>query len=339
MDQLELKYKETLAPSKQLIADMAQTQGDILILGVAGKMGPSLAILARQALDAAGLYDRKVIGVARFSTIKLKEMLESAGVITLRADLLNEADLASLPNAKNIIFMAGQKFGTTGKESFTWAMNSYLPGRIAEKYKESRIVVFSSGNIYPFTPICYGGACERVTPEPIGEYAQSCLGRERIFQYHSDKYQTPMLIYRLNYANDVSYGVLVEIAKSVIESRPIDLSMGNVNVIWQGDANEYALRSLLHCESPARLLNITGPETTSVRWLAEEFGRLFEKVPVFSGEEKTTALLNNAAESFELFGYPKLPLKLMIKLIAEWIIQQKPMLDKPTHFQEREGKF
>ncbi|RQP18651.1 epimerase [Parapedobacter defluvii] len=339
METIDIAYQKALAPSPRLIADMARLEGDLIILGVAGKMGPDLARLARRALDAAGQTDRKVIGVSRFSDPETKAALEREGVTTIAADLLDDAALAALPAAPNVIYMAGHKFGTSGNESFTWAMNTYLPGRVADRYKDSRIVVFSSGNIYPFLAAASGGACEKVSPEPIGEYAQSCLGRERIFEYHALKNKTPMVMYRLNYANDVSYGVLVEIARSVREERPVNLAMGNVNVIWQGDANEYALRSLLHTTCPPRLLNITGPETASVRWLANEFGQLFGKTPLFEGEEQPTALLNNAAESFRLFGYPNVSLKEMMALIAEWLKADKPLLNKPTHFQERKGKF
>jgi nucleoside-diphosphate-sugar epimerase len=238
-----------------------------------------------------------------------------------------------------VLYLAGTKFGTSGKESFTWAMNSYLPGRVAQKFKNSRIVVFSTGNVYHLTPVTLGGATEDRPPEPVGEYAQSCLGRERLFQYYSTKNNTPTLIYRLNYANDVSYGVLMDIAKNVHQEKVIDLRMGNVNVIWQGDANEIAIRALHHCEVPAKLLNVTGPETASVRWIAEEFGKLFNKKPQFEFEENTTALLSNASESFRLFGYPKTSLKKMMELLAEWINHGGKTMNKPTHFQEREGKF
>jgi nucleoside-diphosphate-sugar epimerase len=235
--------------------------------------------------------------------------------------------------------MAGHKFGTTGNESYTWAMNTFLPGMVAERFKSSRIVVFSSGNIYPFTSIYSGGVTESTAASPIGEYAQSCLGRERIFQYFSQKYNIPILIYRLNYANDVSYGVLLEIAKSVYNGSAVNLTMGNVNVIWQGDANEIAIRSLLHCSNPPAILNVTGPETISVRWIAEEFGKLFNKTPEFYGEEAPEALLNNAAKCFKQFGYPRVTLLQMIELIGHWLVEGGKIMDKPTHFQQREGKF
>ena len=335
---LEQLYNKLLQPSNDLINDITKLDGDILILGVGGKMGPALAKLAKQAVDKAGVHKR-IIGVSRFSEPGLQDELNQLGIETISADLLEDEALHSLPDVKNVLYLAGTKFGTAGNESFTWAMNSYLPGRIAQKYKNSRIVVFSTGNLYHLTPVSLGGAAEDRMPEPVGEYAQSCLGRERLFQYYSTKNNTPVLIYRLNYANDTSYGVLLEIAKSVKEERPFDVSMGNVNVIWQGDANEMAIRSLLHCETPAKILNITGPETVSVRWIAAEFGKLFNKTPQFANEEKSTALLSNAAESFRLFGYPKVTLKKMIELLAEWVIQGGKTINKPTHFQEREGQF
>lgn len=309
-----------------------------MILGVGGKMGPSLARLAMNAIRKGGL-NKRVIGVSRFSDEEARRELEEAGIETISCNLLNDDELSQLPHADNIIFMAGNKFGTTGREHFTWAMNTYLPGRVAEKFKDSRIVVFSSGNIYPFMPVGSGGATESVVPEPIGEYAQSTLGRERIFEYHAHKNGTPMLFYRLNYAIDMRYGVLLEIAKAVYEQRAIDVSMGHANVIWQGDANEMALRCLAECASPPTIMNITGPETFSVRWIAEEFGRRFGKEALFEGTESEKALLNNAAKSHQRFGYPKLSLLQMIDWLAEWVEADGATWNKPTHFQERKGKF
>ena len=224
---LEQLYNKLLQPSNDLINDITKLDGDILILGVGGKMGPALAKLAKQAVDKAGVHKR-IIGVSRFSEPGLQDELNQLGIETISADLLEDEALHSLPDVKNVLYLAGTKFGTAGNESFTWAMNSYLPGRIAQKYKNSRIVVFSTGNVYHLTPVSLGGAAEDRMPEPVGEYAQSCLGRERLFQYYSTKNNTPVLIYRLNYANDTSYGVLLEIAKSVKEERPFDVSMGNV---------------------------------------------------------------------------------------------------------------
>jgi nucleoside-diphosphate-sugar epimerase len=335
---MENIYQDLLKPSPALLQDIAQLDGDILLLGVGGKMGPAMARLAKAAVDAAGIK-KKITGVSRFSEPGLEEELNGLGIDTIKADLLNDTELQGLPAAKNVIYLAGQKFGTTGKEAYTWAMNTYLPGRVAEKYRDARIVVFSTGNVYPLSPVLNGGLTEDVPAAPVGEYGQSCLGRERMFQYFSSLYGTPLFIYRLNYANDVSYGVLLEIAKSVYEQREIDLRMGHVNVIWQGDANEIAIRALLHCEAPAKTVNVTGPETVAVRWLAEEFGKRMGKAPRFTGSEQPDALLSNSAECFRLFGYPRVTLKQMIDLIAGWIMEGGKTINKPTHFQEREGKF
>lgn len=338
MNVLQALESELLRPSDELLNDIVKIKGDIILLGVGGKMGPSMARLAKQAIDQAGL-NKKVIGVSRFSDKDLKESLERDGIETIAADLLNEGDLKNLPYAENVIYLAGHKFGSSGNEPFTWAMNAYLPGRVAEHYKDSNIVAFSSGNVYPFSPLSSGGLSEESSPSPVGEYGQSCLGRERIFQYFSKKNNTPTLIYRLNYAVDFRYGVVLEIAKAVNEGREIDLSTSNVNVIWQGDANEIAIRSLLHCEAPAKLLNVTGPETLSVKWLAEQFGVLFEKEPRFVNESQPTALLSNASEAHRLFGYPKVSLREIIDITALWIEKGGSVFGKDTHFQEREGKF
>jgi nucleoside-diphosphate-sugar epimerase len=338
MSELELLEQELLKPSDALIADMKALRGDIILLGVAGKMGPSMARLARQATEMAGVK-RRIIGVSRFSDPSMQAELESDGIETVAADLLNEEHLASLPDAPNILYLAGNKFGTTGKESFTWAMNAYLPGRVAERYRNSRIVAFSTGNVYPFSPVTHGGVSEDQPTGPVGEYGQSCLGRERVFQYFSAKYNIPTLIYRLNYAIDLRYGVLLEVAKAVAEGRPIDLTTGFVNVIWQGDANEIAIRALHHCEVPAKILNVTGPETLSIRWLAEQFGVLMGKAPEFVNEPQSTALLSNASLAHQLFGYPRVTIRQMIALTASWVQQGGKTLNKPTHFQERAGKF
>lgn len=338
MTELESLEQELLKPSEALISDISKIEGDIIILGVGGKMGPSMAKLARKAIVGAGI-EKRIIGISRFSEAGTREELEADGIETISADLLNEKDLAALPDAKNIIYLAGTKFGTTGKEPFTWAMNSYLPGRVAERYKNSRIVAFSTGNIYPFTPVSSGGLSEEHLPAPVGEYGQSCLGRERVFQYFSERYDIPTLIYRLNYAIDLRYGVMLEIAKSVNEGRAIDLTTGNVNVIWQGDANEIAIRSLLHCDVPATILNVTGPETLSVKWLAEQFGILLGKEPLFENEAQPNALLNNASKAHQLFGYPRVTVRDMIEMTIAWLHAGGKTINKPTHFQERKGQF
>lgn len=338
MNDLHSRYESYLLPSDALVEDIANLSGDIILLGAGGKMGPALATVAKQAVDKAGV-NKKIIAISRFREEGVQQQLNDKGIETINADLLNDAELQSLPEAENVLYMAGMKFGTKDNASLTWAMNSYLPGRVAQKYRSSRIVVFSSGNVYPMAPVYHGGVTELQAPEPIGEYAQSVLGRERMFQYFSSIHKTPLLIYRLNFAVDVTYGVLVELASSVIEQREIDLSMGHFNVIWQGDANEIALRSLHHCNVPAKVLNVTGPETISVRWCAEEFGRLLNQKPIFKNEEQSTSYLNNAAESFRLFGYPRITLKQMMELLAAWMTSGGRKLNKPTHFQERKGKY
>lgn len=335
-DPLDL-YQKLLRPSEQLVNDMAALKGDILILGAGGKMGPALARKARQAIELAGVK-KNVIAVARFSDGAIKEELREQGVITVQSDLLQEPDLGVLPDAENVLYLAGTKFGTMGSEPYTWAMNAWLPGRIANRYLNSRVVVFSTGNVYPLVRVESGGATEATPAAPVGEYAQSCLARERIFQYFSSKHKTDMLIYRLNYANDVSYGVLLEVGKAVREQRPLDLTMGHVNVIWQGDANEIALRSLAHCSVPPKIVNVTG-EIVSVRRVAEAFGNIFNVAPKFKHQEQDTALLSDASEAFRIFGRPLVSVDQMIELIAAWIETGGKTIDKPTHFQEREGKF
>ena len=322
------------SPTPESVKAMAELDGDLLILGVGGKMGPTLARLARQSMNKA-----KVIGVSRFSTPGLQEDLNQAGVETIPCDLLNEVALQKLPDVPNVVFMAGRKFGSTGNEALTWAMNTYLPGQIAEKYRNSRIVVFSTGNVYPLTPIAHGGATETHSVNPIGEYAQSCLGRERMFEHFSNRFGTPVVIIRLNYAIDLRYGILLDIAEKVYNAQAVDVTMGNVNVIWQGDANAVILRALTHCQSPPLVLNLTGPETVSIRGLATRFGELFEKTPIFEGQEAGTALLNNASRCHQLFGYPRISLEQMVQWIAHWVRIGGPTLDKPTKFEVRDGKF
>ena len=327
-----------LQPSEDLIHDLTGLSGDLVILGAGGKMGPGLSILARNALNASGKSNR-VIAVSRFSDKATEQKLNHAGVETIGSDLLNSHDLDKIPVVPNIIYMAGRKFGTSGNEPMTWAMNAFLPGKIAEKFRDSRIVVFSTGNVYPFMPVSSGGAVETDIPSPVGEYAQSCLGRERMFEYFASVNKTPLLIYRLNYAIDFHYGVMVEIARSVMEGKEIDLRTGYANMIWQGDANEYALRCLNLCSNPPAYLNVTGPETVSVRELATEFGKRFGKEPLFQHHELETALLSNSSKMIKLLGPPKVALNRMIDLVSEWILEGGSLYDKPTHFQEREGTF
>lgn len=325
-------------PTDEVIAAIAALDGDILILGVGGKMGPTLAKQAKRAIELAGVR-KKVIGVSRFSTPGVREGLHESGIETIVADLLSENHLQNLPDIQNVILMAGRKFGSTGNESLTWAMNSYMPGRVAEKFRASRLVIFSTGNVYPLTPVSHGGATENSPVAPIGEYAQSCLSRERICTYFSSHFATPMVIFRLNYAIDLRYGILLDIAEKVYTEASISLEMGNVNVIWQGDANAVVLRAFSHCQSPPLILNVTGPETVSIRYLALRFGALFNKLPHFEDEEAETALLSNASRCHRLFGYPRVSLEQMIEWVAEWVRIGGTTLRKPTHFDARDGKF
>ncbi len=325
-------------PSDGLIKDMASVKGDVMVLGAGGKMGPTLCKLAYNAINEAKT-DSKVIAVSRFSDKSAAAGLEKHGVQVIKADLLDDAALSQLPDAKNIIFMAGRKFGTEEDQSLTWAMNTYLPGRVADRFKDSRIMVFSTGNVYPFVDVESGGSREDSPTGPVGVYANSCLGRENIFTYFSKKNNTPVLLFRLNYAIDMRYGVLLEIARTVYEGRPVDVSTGYFNVIWQGYANEVAIRSLLHCEVPPSILNVTGPETLSVRETALKFAKLFNKNVEIRGIENDTALLSDSSKCVDLFGEPSLKPDDMIQMIAKWVIDDKPTIDKPTHFQERKGKF
>jgi nucleoside-diphosphate-sugar epimerase len=305
-------------------------------------MGPSLAMLARRAVVEGGLYrarQPRVIGVARFSDPQVRDRLEAAGIETICADLMQEGALEALPSATNVIYMVGTKFGTTGQEARTWAVNAYLPGRVAQRFCDARIVLFSSGNVYPLAPVAGGGCTEATPPAPVGEYAQSVLGRERVFEHFARRFNIPGLLFRLNYAVEVRYGVLLDVARKVWAGEPVDLSMGHVNVIWQGDANAYALRALQWAEVPPRALNVTGPETLSIRWLAGRFGELLDRQPVLTGREGESALLSNAGLAFQILGYPGVPLGRVIEWVAAWVIDGGPILDKPTHFEVRDGRF
>jgi nucleoside-diphosphate-sugar epimerase len=312
--------------------------GDVLVLGAGGKMGPSLARRARRAADRSGVRIR-VTAVSRFSDSGAERSLCEAGIETIKADLMEREELARLPDAENVIFMAGRKFGSTGAESLTWAMNAYLPALVAERFRDARIVAFSSGNIYPLVPVASGGATENSPTGPIGEYAESVLARERLFEYFSGRYGTAVTLLRLNYAVDLRYGVLLDIGSKVYGRIPIELGMGAANVIWQGDANSVCLRSFSLCQSPPSLLNVTGPETLSVRRTAMNFGERFGVEPVFEGTESPTALLNNAGRCHQLFGYPSVSLRQLIDWTAHWIRIGAPTLNKPTHYGTRDGQF
>jgi dTDP-4-dehydrorhamnose reductase len=335
----EAELEERLSrPSEADISAVSKLGGDILILGAGGKMGPSLARLACRAAAASGVKKR-VIAVARFTDQSLTSKLRTDGIEVISSDLLEPHALAELPDVENVIFMAARKFGTSGAEHLTWALNTYLPGLVAERYRHSRIVSFSTGNVYPLRKIAQGGATENTPAAPVGEYAQSALGRERMFEYGSSRWGTKCALLRLNYANDLRYGVLVDIGRAVYEGKPVSVRMGLVNVIWQGDANSVCLRSFAHCQSPPRIINLTGPETLSVRSIAEEFGRHFGEQPQFDGEESDTALISDARVCSQLFGYPSVTAHELIKWSANWIKIGGSILNKPTHFEVRDGKF
>jgi uncharacterized protein YbjT (DUF2867 family) len=325
-------------PDERLVHQLATTEGDLVVLGAAGKMGVSLARMAAAAF-ARLPGDRRVHAVSRFSDPAARDELDGAGVRTVAADLTDEAALAGLPDAPNVVYMVGRKFGTTADAATTWALNAYLPGRVARRYPGARISAFSSGNVYPLVPVASGGADETVPPGPVGEYAQSCLGRERVLTHHAAATGSPLAIIRLNYAVDCRYGVLTDIARAVAAGAPVQLGNGVVNVVWQGDANRYALSALAHADAPPLILNVTGPETASVRWLATELGRRLGRAPVFAGAEADTALLSNAANCFGRFGYPAVSLAEMLDWTVAWLTEGGPLLDKPTHFTERAGRF
>jgi NAD dependent epimerase/dehydratase family len=325
-------------PTRGVIETLRSLEGDIIVLGVGGKMGPTLARMARRASDF-GNVERRIIGVSRFSSSKLEAQLQSWGIETLRCDMLDRKQLANLPDALNIVYMAGMKFGSTGQEAFTWAMNSYLPGMVCERYEHSRIAAFSTGNVYGLIPVSQGGSHEEHSPNPVGEYALSCLGRERIFEHFSRTNGTKVSLIRLNYATELRYGVLLDIAERVFLGSPVPLSMGYLNAIWQADACAMSLQSLAYTSSPPNIINIAGPELLSVRDVAQEFGKLFNKSVRFEGHESPDALLSNGEKAYGLFGRPRVSAEHMMAWIADWVSRGGATLAKPTHFEERSGRF
>jgi len=329
-------------PNDKDIALMRRLTGDVALLGAGGKMGPSLAKLAKRASDAAGVR-RRVIAVSRFSERQSRDDLEDAGVEAVSCDLLDRDEVAKLPRCENALFLAGRKFGSSDRSDLTWAMNTIVPANVAYHYRDSRIVAFSTGNVYPFVRLSAGvdsgGSIETDGPQPRGEYAQSCLGRERLFEFFSREYGTKCLIFRLNYAVDLRYGVLVDVARKVYEGRAVDLTVGHFNAIWQGDANSYALRCLELCESPPRFLNVTGPEIVSVRDAAEFYARRFGREAVFSGRESGEALLNDASLCRQLLGGAEVKVEELMERVAHWVETGGRSLNLPTKFEVSDGKF
>jgi nucleoside-diphosphate-sugar epimerase len=325
-------------PRAETLAALRASPGDVVVLGAGGKMGPSLSAMLARAAGAIG-DGRRIIAVSRWTDRAASRALEDHGITTVGCDLLDRDAVAKLPDAPNVIFMAGQKFGTHDQPSRSWAMNTIVPMHAAERYRTSRIVAFSTGNVYPLVPVSGGGARETDSLGPVGEYAASCVGRERVFEFFSDRFGMRVAIYRLNYAIDVRYGVLLDLAQKVASNTPVPLAMGYVNVIWQGDANRIAIEALQHAASPPFIVNVTGRETLSVRDLAARFGRRFGRQPRFEGAEGTDALLSNTARMQATFTAPQTSIDEMIEHVAAAVERSAPTLGKPTHFETRDGRF
>jgi nucleoside-diphosphate-sugar epimerase len=325
-------------PSPALVKFITQRQSPLLVLGASGKMGPSLCNLARRAAQAAK-HELRILAVSRFSDSQSRAWLESHGIETIGCDLLDRQALAKLPDSANLVYLVGLKFGTQQTPWMTWAVNTLVPSRVAERFPAARIVALSSGNVYPFVPVQSGGATEATVPAPVGEYANTALARERIFEYCSRAQGTPTVLLRLNYAVEMRYGVLVDIAQKVWTNAPVDLSTGYLNCIWQGDANELILRAFELTTSPASVYNLTGPSALSVRELAHRFGELMQRTPNFVGTEAPTALLNNPAALCARLGAPATPLEPLLQWTADWIKRGGATLGKPTHFEVRSGTF
>ncbi|HEX8851031.1 MAG TPA: NAD(P)-dependent oxidoreductase [Gemmatimonadaceae bacterium] len=327
-------------PRPATIDALRKAPGDIVILGAGGKMGPTLARMVARAAEAAdGARPRRVIAVSRFSSAGAERALHEAGVETIRCDLLDRRAVDRLPDAPNVIYMAGQKFGTTDAPSRTWMQNVVVPALCAARYERSRIVAFSTGNVYPLVPVASGGASEETPVAPIGEYAASCVGRERVFEHYAATRGTRVAIVRLNYAIDLRYGVLVDLALAILDERPIPLAMGHVNVIWQGDANRAAIELLPHAATPPLVVNVTGAETLAVRDLARELAHRLGREAHFEGKEARDALLSDTTRMRSLLAAPEVPVATMLEWVAEWTRAGRPLLGKPTHFETRDGAF
>jgi nucleoside-diphosphate-sugar epimerase len=335
----EDELEENLSrPPASVLEDLARIDGDLLVVGAGGKMGPTLARMARRAFEALGSR-HQVVAVARFSEERVQRALTAVGVETVACDLLDRAAVAGLPDAAAVVFMAGAKFGTRDAAAHTWATNCLAAANVAERYVSVPTVVLSTGNVYPLVPVDSGGATELTPPAPIGEYAQSALARERLFEFYAERHRTPTVLFRLNYAVELRYGVLCDVASKVQAGVPVDLHMGYVNCIWQRDANAAALRCLALASVPPTVLNVTGTETLSVRALAERFGERLGRRPVFSGEEEPTALLSNAALAAKRLGPPATAIDTAIDWVADWVRRGGRTLAKPTHFETRDGRF
>jgi len=325
-------------PSAELVSLVSEIRSPLLVLGAGGKMGPSLAARAKRAAEAAGV-DLPVIAVSRFSDEVARKWLERWGVETISADLFDREEVARLPDAQDVIYLVGTKFGTTTNPSRTWALNTIVPARVAERYAGSRIVALSTGNVYPLVPVGSGGSVENAPLTPLGEYPNAAVARERTFEFFSRENGTPVALIRLNYAVDLRYGVLVDIARRVHAGEPVDVTTGRLNCIWQGDANDAILRSLPLAASPPRVFNLTGAETLSVRALAEKFGRLFDLPVEIAGSEAETALLSDSSQARRLLGDPATPIGTVVRWTAEWIRRGGKLWDKPTRFEVRNGVF
>lgn len=326
-------------PTQGVLDTLKGLDGNMMVLGAGGKMGPTLARMVRRGLDAVGKKDTTVWAVSRFSAAQAATDLQNHGIQTIACDLMDREAVKALPDVPNIIFMAGQKFGTSEAPELTWVMNTLVPAVVAERFPASRIVVFSTGCVYPLTPAESMGSRESDGLAPPGDYANSCVGRERIFTHFANLNSTPVLMFRLSYAIDLRYGVLHDVAQKVAQGLPVDVTMGHANVIWQGDANARAIQCLDRVSSPPAALNVTGLEKVSIRWLAQRFGELLGKVPVITGNEGTTAWLFDASLSYEWFGPPSVSLEEMITATAQWIRHGGQSLGKPTHFETRDGQF